>query len=312
MFGVVENIWQGNTYVAHERQRAQHLVQHLGKDVAAKLLPGMCKMAGCGVDAGGGPGKKVVYNIARDFARRTRAWRGVDLSLSWTMLPLIPLKKEGKKQGDVAWQKWPIIHPGQLINATYRGSRKRFEKVFHARPGACNQVWDAIGKTPWGAHHPVQKLQPEQREKAMGYVLHGDCFRHYKRQKMCAVSMRSFLAKGCPWSSRNLLILLPASRMFFDPNRLHESTIYVMQQRLVELLEQLNLGVVQVVPTVKPANGWDKDMQGSEIAGGWTFHFLGLTGDLEWKAEVLLWSLTGRYHLCNWICNICMALSIIF
>ena len=81
-----------------------------------------------------------------------------------------------------------------------------------------------------------------------------------------------------------------------------------MQQRLVELLEQLNHGVVQVVPNVKPANGWDKDMQGSEIAGGWTFHFLGLTGDLEWKAEVLLWSLTGRYHLCNWICNLCMAL----
>ncbi len=73
-------------------------------------------------------------------------------------------------------------------------------------------MWEALGRTTWGADLPAVRDKPNQATR-IAFRLHGDAFRAYRHQKVMALTWRGTSARGDSWRSRILFTLIPVNLM---------------------------------------------------------------------------------------------------
>ena len=191
MGGMVKAIGSGAVDVKTQATLARNLEKDLGESLPRPLRQ-LAKVGAKGHCA---------RNSFRDFAKRLRNWRNLNLDLMYMDLPVV-VKKE------VKWVKWPFLPPHHVANSIWRGSRAFFEHLFAAKEGGYVPLWAALGDSEYGAQLPAVR-DPYTQPWRIGYRVHGDAFRCFRNSKVFALQWRATQAKGNPWTSRLLFTLLP-------------------------------------------------------------------------------------------------------
>ncbi len=191
-----------------------------------------------------------------------------------------------------------------LVNATWKGSPSLFAEVFQTEPGNYDAIWEAVGKTPWGRELPGY-LDAAGRDHRIAYRIHGDGFRVYRNQKMMALGMKATSAMGDPWKTRLLFTLIPLDIMITAQTgpKAKSHTLYHALKVYGQMLNILHEGRVprELPPGVYP-RGLHEELVGEAICGPYTFGYLGLSGDLEFKRDANFFIPTKQYWACQKRC----------
>ena len=210
--------------------------------------------------------------------------------------------------------KWPVLLPHSLAHAIYLRSPTAFRKFFSANPGHFTPIWQKLAEMPWARTHPAAQ-HPDAHDIMLGYRIHGDCFRAWKRQKIFGLgwSAAGKQLKDGLWESYLVSALIPHRLMV---TRGPKRTMWGLVKAMVDSFNVMSIKGKGAMPLEAfPGCDWGPIAQseaGQQVAGGWCFEYLGTKGDLEFKRDIYGWMDTGRYFACTLqCCAHCFASAII-
>ena len=137
--------------------------------------------------------KVLPKNVARMMQRLLK--RFIDLKLEPTYVNIhVHLHKFSRKSHHgrkamprhkcpIVQIKWPVILPHSLAHAIYERSPAAFEKMFSATHGSFTPIWEKLAEMPWAWRHPASQ-HADKHDIMLGYRIHGDGFRAWKKQKI--------------------------------------------------------------------------------------------------------------------------------
>ena len=138
--------------------------------------------------------KKVLpKNAARTMQRILKRFVDLKVEPTWVAISVhvgkFSPQKKGMKgrvsrhQRPIVEIQWPVLLPHNLAHAIYLRSPTAFRKFFLADPGHFTPIWEKLAGLPWAQTHPAAQ-HPEAHDVMLGYRLHGNCFRAWKKQKI--------------------------------------------------------------------------------------------------------------------------------